>query len=167
MIFTPIARNSHRRTAVLVFTALILNLLVVSPASSGHVVPQAGAAPFVRLLNAPVNDIVYNKQSRKLLVSVPSRVGAGGNSITELDPITGALGISVFVGSEPNKLAISDDGQTAYVGIDGAASVRRVDMSTHTAGTQFRLGSDQGSGTVQVLRNLVNYERLYKALQDS
>src|SRR6185295_7629173 len=64
----------------------------------------------------------------------------------EIDPATGALGASVFVGSEPNKLALSADGQALYVGLDGAASVRRVDVATHTAGMQFRLGSDQFTG---------------------
>ncbi len=94
----------------------------------------------------PVNDISYDKLSKKLFVSVPSTAGAGGNAVTEIDPATGTLGASVFVGSEPNNIAISDDGQALYVGLDGAASIRRVDVTTHTAGTQFRLGFDQFSG---------------------
>ena len=147
-MFTPFAHNaSHKRAAVLLLASLIVNLLPLRPASARLAPPQAIAAPFVRVLNVPVNDITYDKVSKKLFVSVPSRVGANGNSVTEIDPVTGALGASVFVGSEPNKIAISDDGQTVYVGLDGAAQVRRVDVATHTAGTQFRIGSDQGTGT--------------------
>jgi DNA-binding beta-propeller fold protein YncE len=149
-MFTPLPRNaSRKRAAVLLLASLILNLLPARPASAvaRRAPAQADAAPFVRVLNLPVNDIAYEKQSKKLFASVPSRAGAGGNSITEIDPATGALGASVFVGSEPNKLAVSDDGQAIYVGLDGATSVRRVDVATHTAGTQFRLGSEQFTGS--------------------
>src|SRR5262245_3775349 len=150
-LVVPFARNSsHKRAALLALASLIFNLVPTCQASAvttPRALAQAATAPFVRVLNLPVNDIAYEKQSKKLFVSVPSRVGAGGNSVTEIDPATGALGASVFVGSEPNKLAVSDDGQTVYVGIDGAASVRRVNMATHTASTQFRLGVDQFSAT--------------------
>jgi DNA-binding beta-propeller fold protein YncE len=102
---------------------------------------------FVTVLNIPVNDIAYDKVSKKLFASIPSVAGLSGNSVTEIDPVTATLGTSVFVGSEPNKIAVSDDGQTVYVGIDGAASVRRVDVASHTATTQFRLGSVPFDGT--------------------
>src|ERR1043165_4490376 len=135
--------RSLRPAAVLVLASFFLSLVPrVQPSAAMAPSPQSPAAPFVRVLNLPVNDIIYEKQSKKILVSVPSRVGSAGNSVNEIEPVTGALGAATFVGSEPNKLAVSDDGQTVYVGIDGAASVRRVNMTTHTAGTQFRLGSD-------------------------
>ena len=130
-MFIRIARKSLRRAVALILASLILSFLSVSRYSGRRVNAQAGSAPFVRVLNLPVNDIAYEKQSKKLFVSVPSRIGAGGNSVTEIDPTTGTVGASVFVGSEPNKLAVSDDGQTVYVGIDGAASVRRVNMAAH------------------------------------
>jgi len=148
-VFTPFARKApHQRAALLLLVSLIANLLPAHPVSAAlqHSPAQAIPVPFVRVLNMPVNDIAYEKLSQKLFVSVPSIAGAGGNAVTEIDPATGALGASVFVGSEPNKIALSDDGQTLYVGLNGSASVRRVDVATHTAGTQFRLGFDQFSG---------------------
>ncbi len=147
-MFTPLAHNvSRRRAAVLMLASMILNLLPARTLAAYPAPAQAVAAPFVRVLNMPVNDVAYDKLSKKLFASVPSRAGAGGNAVTEIDPVTAALGASVFVGSEPNKIAISDDGQALYVGLDGAAQVRRVDVATHTAGTQFRIGADQGTGT--------------------
>ena len=142
--------SSRKRGAVLLLASLILNLLPAPPASAApprRTPAQAAAAPFVRVLNLPANDLVYDKLSKKLFASVASRAGAGGNSVTEVDPATGAVGASVYVGSEPNKIAISDDGQHVYVGLDGAGAVRRVDVAAHTAGTQFGLGSDQFSGS--------------------
>src|ERR1700749_838219 len=156
-MFTPTPRDSSRqRVAVLLLASLILNLLPALPASAAarRVRAQAGTEPFVRVLNLPVNDIVYEKQSKKLFASVASRVGAGGNSVAEIDPATGALGTSVFVGSEPNKLAVSDDGQTVYVGLDGAAAVRRVDMATHTASTRFSRGAEPFMGSTYLAGEL-------------
>src|SRR6185436_12056520 len=134
--------------SLLSLTSIILSSVSFWPASatlSPSPVVQT-PAPFVRVLNIPVNDIVYDKVSKKIFASIPSTAGARGNSVMEIDPVTAEPGVGVFVGSEPNKLAISD-GQTIYVGIDGAAAVRRVDVASHTATTQFRLGSDGGTGT--------------------
>ena len=52
---------SHKRAAVLLLAALIVNLLPVRPASARSAPAQATAAPFVRVLNLPVNDIAYDK----------------------------------------------------------------------------------------------------------
>lgn len=45
------------------------------------------------------------------------------------------------MGSEPNKLAISDDGKYLYTGLDGSAAVRRVNIPAKAAEIQFSLGS--------------------------
>lgn len=88
---------------------------------------------------------------------MPSAAGATyGNSIVPIDPATGTLGTPVFIGSEPNKLAISDDGQFLYVGLDGARAVRRFNLQTQTAGIQFALPSggicgSETAGDMQVL----------------
>ena len=62
---------------------------------------------------------------------------ANGNSITKITPDTGVVGPSTFVGSEPNKMAISSDGQTLYTHLDGANSMRRFDVVSATPGLQF------------------------------
>ncbi|MGR8932237.1 MAG: autotransporter domain-containing protein [Gammaproteobacteria bacterium] len=93
------------------------------------------------------NDIIYDSFKKKIYASVPSSAGLGlGNTITTLDPFTRTIEKSVFIGSEPNKLAISDNGQYLYVGLDGAAAVRRYNIATQTAELQFRLGSGQYTG---------------------
>lgn len=88
------------------------------------------------------NDIIYDPFSNQVFATVPSMAGARGNSITPINPADGALGSSVFVGSEPNKLAISDNGQYLYFGLDGAAAARRFDIPTMTPGLQFSLGNN-------------------------
>jgi hypothetical protein len=88
------------------------------------------------------NDIVYDRFSDRIYATTPSSAGARGNSITPINPATGALGTSVFVGSEPNKLAVSDNGQYLYFGLDGAAAARRFDIATQTPSLQIPLGSN-------------------------
>jgi sugar lactone lactonase YvrE len=95
---------------------------------------------FVKQVSLPTNDLVYDQPTQKLYASVPSRAGNIGNSITAIDPATGNLGNSVFVGSEPTHLAQADDGQTMYVELEGASAVRRFNTATQTAGQQFAIG---------------------------
>jgi len=95
---------------------------------------------FVQPVSLTTSDIIYDPTSQKIYASVPSSAGPGGNSVVSIDPSNGSVGTSIFVGSEPNKLAVSTDGQYLYAALDGAGSVRRVDLATQTATLQFSLG---------------------------
>lgn len=90
--------------------------------------------------------MVYDPFTRKIYASIPSKAGSSGNTITPIEPQTGAIGSPVYVGSEPGKLAVSDDGRFIYVALDGAASVRQFDLVSQTAGLQFSLGTDPSWG---------------------
>src|SRR5258705_8673073 len=140
--------------------ALIVSLLAVWLA--GHVYSVGNAArglfaadggdtvhtesEFVNKVPIVANDVVYNPVDQMLYASVPSSVGSGGNAIVAVNPTTGAVGVPVFVGSEPNKLAMSDDGHSLYVFLDGAYAVRRFDTVTLTPGQQFTVGQDSFFG---------------------
>ena len=112
-------------------------LLLAAGASSGD---------DVRIVNLPANDLAYDPVSGHVLASVPSRQGSRGNTITGVDPLDGSLVYSTFVGSEPNRIALSDNGEDLYVGLDGAAAARRFHIPTRSAGLQFSLGSDGFTG---------------------
>ena len=123
-------------------TAASLELLVNSTAS----IPVQGPTDFIRRISLKTNDLVYSPSLGKLYASVPSSVGSGGNSITTIDPATGTVETSVLVGSEPNRLALSDDGHSLYVNLDGAFAIRQFDVSTQTPGMQFSVGEDSFFG---------------------
>ncbi|MGH9863686.1 MAG: IPT/TIG domain-containing protein, partial [Candidatus Acidiferrales bacterium] len=103
-----------------------------------------GAALFV-FLNLITKDLVFDPFTQKILASLPSSAPMG-NSIAIINPTTGILEGTVFIGSEPGKLALSGDGQFLYVALDGAAAVRQFDVPTQTPGIQFALGSDSFFG---------------------
>jgi hypothetical protein len=106
----------------------------------------------VRSIPLTVNDLVYDPEAGLLYASVPSVVPGFplpvqrpvANSLISIDPRTGRLGVAVFVGSDPNRLALSDDGSTLYVGLDGAYAVRRVSRPSLEPGLQFPLGNSIG-----------------------
>ncbi len=129
-----------------------LRSLVVSMLLGGVGLALAGTASAadVRRVTLRTNDILYDSTSGKIYASVPSSAGSLGNSVVPIDPATGAVGAPIFVGSEPGRLALSDDGQYLYVSLDGAAAVRRVNLQTQAAEIQFSLGSDSFFGPFYV-----------------
>ncbi len=57
------------------------------------------------------------------------------NSIVEIDTATGHIGSPIPVGSEPDAIGLSSDGNIAYVGLNGSSKVRKVNLQTRTAGS--------------------------------
>lgn len=122
-----------------------VQITVVSPGPGGGESPPVPFTVGITSLAAvslEVNDIVYDSTRNRIYGSVVNTDVNRGNSIAKIDPATGAIEATVFVGSDPRKLAIADNGEYLYVGLQGAAAVRRVNLATFTADIQFALGSD-------------------------
>ncbi|MBK8810106.1 MAG: VCBS repeat-containing protein [Acidobacteria bacterium] len=106
---------------------------------------------FVTSINAFArrsNALVYHSQSNKIYASIPSGTDSIGNSIVTIDPTTGAIEKSVWVGSEPNKLVLANDGNSLYVTLDGARAIRRFDISSGSAGQLFPAGISAAYGAL-------------------
>jgi trimeric autotransporter adhesin len=128
-------------------TATVDASLLAAPGSADVTVNNAspgggvsGSLPFgiFQTVALDTNDIVFDPFTRKLYASVPSTASqVTGNSIVSIDPQTGTLGTPVFIGSEPTRMSISDDGQYLYAVLSGSKSVRRMNLTTLTPGTTF------------------------------
>lgn len=92
------------------------------------------------VLRFDVGDFLWDAVRQQLYVSILSTDSLYPNRLIALDPMTGDVLRSVFVGSNPTRLAISDDASVLYVALDGAAAIRRIDLATFTAGLQFPVG---------------------------
>jgi hypothetical protein len=115
---------------------------VFSPAPGGGL---RAAVAFATYVGLTANDLIYSPSTQLLYASVPSAGGpVFGNSIVPIDPNTGTLGTPIFVGSEPGRMALSSDGGTLWVALNGAAVVREVNLQNQTAGLQFSLGGGTG-----------------------
>jgi sugar lactone lactonase YvrE len=136
--------NNHlrKRLALLLLVTIVVCPLSLPSAAKTEAPLFDGPTEFIRQIPLTTNDLVYSPLTGKIYATVPSSAGSSGNSIKSIDPATGIIESSTFVGSEPNKLALSDDGHSMYVSLDGAAAVRRFDAQTHIPGLQFTLGQD-------------------------
>ena len=123
----------------------LVALSVFNPEPGGGV---SNTADFVvyRASTLTAKDLIYDRAGGRIYASVSAAAASLANTLTPIDPITGQLGTSTFVGSDPGKLAISSDSRRIYVAIDGAAQVRPFDTVLQTPGTAFALGSEPFSG---------------------
>ena len=116
----------------------IAAITVSSPENAGAISqPQA----FPTYLSLPSNMLAYNAKDGMLYASVPGYAGPGlANSVVAINPTTGAIARTIPVGSEPDKLSISDSGTVLYVSLDGAAAVKQIDLTGATPSLEFPLG---------------------------
>jgi hypothetical protein len=105
----------------------------------------AGTTPLA-YLDLPIMDLVASKTGDVLYASIGSMGGKYANSIVAIDPTSRSVENSIFVGSEPQKLALSEDGTTLYVNLFGAGTICPVQVPSMTLGAPFSLGSDHYYG---------------------
>ncbi|HEX8431680.1 MAG TPA: hypothetical protein VF625_10340, partial [Longimicrobium sp.] len=104
-----------------------------------------------RVMPLPGRDLVYNPGTGRLYATVSGNATTNANSVAEIDPTAGTVVRSEFVGSDPARIARSDDGQFLYVGLNGASAVRRVTLATLTPGLQWSLDAGQVAGDIEVM----------------
>ena len=103
---------------------------VSNPMPGGGTSANLGLTVF-REISLDMNHLVYDPFTRKIYATIPSTATqVTGNSIVAIDPTTGQLGSPINMGSEPNRVSESDDGVFLYAGIDGALSLRRLNLVT-------------------------------------
>jgi hypothetical protein len=104
----------------------------------------------VKFIALKANDLIYDEHRGVIYATVPGTVPVVGNRVHVIDPIAGLVDHSVFAGSEPNKMALSDDGQYLYLGLDGAAAAARFELPNLILDLQFTLGNDPFFGPLYV-----------------
>jgi hypothetical protein len=116
--------------------------------------PSASPAPTgIRTIALTTNDLVFDPAGQRIYASLPS-TAANGNSLVQIDPYAGTVGTPVPIGSEPTRLAISDNSQYIYAGLNGVGAVRRFDIASQTPGLQFSLGVTEFFQTIQSAEDL-------------
>lgn len=117
-----------------------VNFTVTTPAPGGGTSAPLPYTAYISLVN---NDLVYNSVDGLLYVSVPGSAGSPlGNTVAGIDPVTGNIMRQIWVGSNPNKIALSSDGTQLFVGLDGAGAVAQVNLTTGQVVKQFPLGGE-------------------------
>jgi hypothetical protein len=91
---------------------------------------------------------VWDSSRNLLYLSEPGSSSKNPNSVVAIDPVT-LVQKATFAGgagSEPDHLALSDDGKYLYVGLDGMGKVQRLLLPGLTPDISIPLGSDPRLG---------------------
>ncbi len=105
-----------------------------------------------RSIRISAHDLLYDPYRRVFYASIAGAAPAYPNTLMTIDPATGlTIGTPLFIGSEPNRLALSDDGQFLYVGLNGAHSIKRLNLYTNQVDLEIQLGSDSIYGPYSAL----------------
>jgi uncharacterized protein (TIGR03437 family) len=145
------------RRIYLIQTSLVPSSAPVPPPSPISQPPAPTPAPVttvVRQINLAANDLVYDPAGRIIYASVPASGGEQANSLTAIMPDTGALRAPIPLGAEPEKLAVSDDGQMIYIALKPPnAGVRRFNTIQQSLSPPFSLGMS-GFGQPAYVRDM-------------
>lgn len=87
------------------------------------------------------NHVLYDGFNRKVYASIPGSAAGHPNTVARIDAASRVVEAYLPVGSEPDVLALSNNGQYLYVGVDGASTVARINLSTNLVEQQFSLGT--------------------------
>jgi hypothetical protein len=93
-------------------------------------------------LNLPARALVYDTIRNVIYASTPASNGLAGNLIAVIDPASGNVINAMPAGSEPDQLALSDDGQFLYAGLDGEMGVQRFNLNSNLADLSFMFSTD-------------------------
>ncbi len=91
-------------------------------------------------LALPTTDIAWDKFSGRIFASAPNADWLLGNSIIALDPLSGNFDPRIPMAVEPAKLAVADNGQYLYAGINSDNSIQRVNLAARAADLKFPTG---------------------------
>jgi hypothetical protein len=121
-----------------------------SSSPSAFFVGTSGGSNFAYVtVNQPAQDIVFDPVSNLFYLSVSDSTSANPTTICVLDPATFTITstIALPASSNPNRLAMSDDSQFLYVGLDGTSSVQRFTFPGLKKDISISLGANAYSPT--------------------
>jgi Ca2+-binding RTX toxin-like protein len=105
-------------------------------------------------VDLPVTHATFLKSRNVVLATVNDNHAVFGNDMVELEPNTGAVVRHVYVGSQPNTFAVSDDDTVAYVGFQAATEIVKVNLLTFAVVDRFSTVVNPEYGAIPVVESL-------------
>jgi len=103
------------------------------------------------LVNVPASGMAFDPYSQQVYATIPSTATTiTGNSVVTINPVTGAVGTPVFVGSQPTVMAETSDGNYLYIGLSGADSVAQFDLLRQSLKVTIPISMTQNGSTTSV-----------------
>jgi|GEM_PF-2039241 len=124
--------------------------ILIAPLSLFYSLPPAripAPQPFngqVRRFDIASQAMTATPAGDRLVLSIPSHVSGIGNSIIDLDPVSGVFGSPKWAGSEPGAGIVSEDGRTLYLLLNGSKKLQTWDLPSLVLKGALRLTDDRG-----------------------
>lgn len=136
-----------------------VSITLTNPAPGGGTsnVAQVKVIPgsnYVRTVNLPANDLVWNSQQQVIYGSIAASSTTNPSSVVAIDPTTGNVVAAQTMPSEPSVLAISDDQQYLYVGMNGVGSVARLKLPGLTPDIQWTVGPSSSNTSLYPISDI-------------
>jgi len=125
---------------------LVIGILVGSaPAAS------AGIAADVTwtMVDLHAEQVLYDQSSGTVVAAVRPSDPDHANEVLAFDPVTLSVLWSVPFPSQPDLIAISDDGSSVYVGLGDSNSIARIGTASHSVMDTIQLPDDPRWGPVE------------------
>jgi hypothetical protein len=96
---------------------------------------EGGTAKVPTSLPLGARHLAFDPRSQRLFatvaggVTVPGADAIDSNSLVVIDAVGARILSSTVIGVRPTALGLSDDGTTAWVGLDGTGAVRKADLT--------------------------------------
>ncbi len=103
----------------------------------------ASAAEDVKSVPVPARFLLWDAASHRIYATVPgsaANAGSRANTLTVINPDTGAIVSSVFIGAEPGRMTLSQSGKYLFVALDGANAIRVYNIAKQAVGPMITLG---------------------------
>jgi hypothetical protein len=85
------------------------------------------------IVNLHAADLGYSSVSGQVYASVPDGAPVNPDSLTPINPNTGALGSAVPIGFNPGRIAVASDGSYVFTVVDGQRGIERYNVSNSTS----------------------------------
>lgn len=129
----------------------------ITASNTGSAFPASNSMPFsvnaapppgnqISVYSTGGNDLVWDANAAKIYVSMPGIQGDSGDSIGIVDPVAGTVTNSGFLGSDPARLSLSDNGQYLYMALYGENAIQKLMLPNFKVNTAWNLG---GAGTFE------------------
>ena len=97
----------------------------------------------IRFVELKATSMVYCPQDNRIYATGASDAkGVFANSVCRINPSSGKIEASVFVGSDPKGIVRSPDGKSLYVIVADNKMIRQIDRASMEAGVNFPVGED-------------------------
>ncbi|MGA2298336.1 MAG: T9SS type A sorting domain-containing protein [FCB group bacterium] len=100
-------------------------------------------------------DVVFSKKNDKLYAVIDVMDTAYGNRLIEINPSTGAIERSLYVGSQPNMLRLTTDENYAWISFSAIPFVKRIDLNLFNIDKEIYLGQSRQTNSGNILNSQI------------